>query len=161
VIVDQKAGETGGALQLTVKRGGRAGTRLAGGVQTVTGDTCTGTDTGRGADGCDFSGPDDHAKDLSYFFTACPNQTVKLDASTCADSTQTHYDTLIYVKPLGAAIAACNDDGDTCTARTERPDHADGSILPTASLKGPNLFWLTVDGFAAACGGYQMVTNLR
>jgi len=47
-------------------------------------------------------------------------------------------------------------------ARPDRNDgHPDGSILTGIPAKGPELFWLVVDGFGAACGTYQLDTNLR
>lgn len=157
IAVDQKAGESGGALTLTVKRGGRTGTRLPSGMQTLTGNTCDGKDDSDAPSACDGS---TGAKDLSYYFTACPNQTVKLDASTCADPTMTSFDTVVYVRPLGMAALACNDDGASCAARPDRPDHPDGSIISTQAT-GVDLYWLTVDGYSGACGTYQLVTNLR
>ncbi|MFT3695010.1 MAG: hypothetical protein QM831_17870 [Kofleriaceae bacterium] len=157
IVVDQTAGEMNGALTLTVKRGGRVGAHLNAGMQTLTGNTCDGSDTSSAPDDCDASVG---AKDLSYYFTTCPGQTLKLDASTCADPTMVNFDTVVYLKPLGKPHLACNDDGDGCVARPDRPDHPDGSII-SASTNGTNLYWLTVDGYGAACGNYQIVTNLR
>ncbi|MEO8554604.1 MAG: hypothetical protein ABI678_31725, partial [Kofleriaceae bacterium] len=90
-----------------------------------------------------------------------PGETLHLDATTCADASLTHFDTELYVAPAGGVTLACNDDDDTCGARTERPDKADGSILTGIAEAGPDLFWLTVDGYGGSCGGYQLVTNLR
>ena len=158
IVVDQKAGESHGALTLNVVRGGRAAMRLFSGMQTTTGDTCTGTNATDAPMACDGT---TGAKDLAYFFTSCPGQILKLDATTCADSTQTHFDTVMYVRPAGGAALACNDDNTSCAPRVERPDKADGSILTDVPAMGPNLFLLTVDGYSGACGGYQVVTNLR
>ncbi len=163
IVIDQHAGDTTGALQLNVKRGGRKGQPLQSGVQTMTGDTCTGADSDNvdtTLDGC-VGADDQAAKDLSYFFTVCPNTLVKLDASTCADPSLTHFDTIIYTHAWDKPQVACNDDGSTCAARPERPDHADGSILQSIGEQGPGPFWLVVDGYANACGGYQLVTNLH
>lgn len=162
IVVDQAADETHGALVLAVKRGGRAGAALAGGVHTTTGDTCNGPNASAPAVGC--AGDETNtAKDLAYFFTACPNETMHLDASTCADPTLTHFDTELYVRAAGSTTTlACNDDDEAvCQPRTERPDKADGSVLTNVAAEGPDLFWLTVDGYGGACGGYQLVTNLR
>jgi len=158
IVVDQHVGDTTGALTLHVKRGGRAGPRLQTGVQTTTGDTCAAGNHTNAPNACDGT---TGAKDIAYYFTACPNEILKLDASTCADPTQTHFDTVLYVAPVGGAVIDCNDDDSSCTPRTERPGKADGSILTDAPAMGPNLFWLTVDGYSGACGGYQLVTNLR
>ena len=161
VVVDQKSGETGTALTLHVTRGGRAGTRLGTGVQTYTDDSCAnGTDATDPPMTC-ASGDTNTAKDLAYYFTVCPNTTAHLDATTCADATQTHFDTVMYLAQEGGASLACDDDDSTCAARTERPDKADGSILHSVAVPGPGLFWLTVDGYSGQCGGYQLVTNLQ
>ena len=161
VGVDQKSGETGTALTLHVTRGGRAGTRLGTGVQTYTDDSCAnGTDATDPPMTC-ASGDTNTAKDLAYYFTVCPNTTAHLDATTCADATQTHFDTVMYLAQEGGASLACDDDDSTCAARTERPDKADGSILHSVAVPGPGLFWLTVDGYNGQCGGYQLVTNLQ
>jgi len=110
IVVDQHAGDTSGALQLNVKRGGRKGQPLQSGVQAMTGDTCTGADSDNvdtTLDGC-IGADDQDAKDLSYFFTVCPNTVVKLDASTCADPSLTHYDTIIYTHGWDKPQVACN-----------------------------------------------------
>ena len=160
IVVDQDADETHGALTLNVKRGGRTGNPLAGGTTTYTGDTCSGTNQNTPPQNC-VTGDSNTSSDISYFYTVCPSQTRTLDASTCADATQTHFDTIMYVRPVGTPSLACNDDGATCTARTERPGQADGSILTNVVATGPNLFFLTVDGYGGACGGYQLVTNFH
>lgn len=156
VVVDQNAAATAGALKLTVVRGGRAGSALPAGVQTLTGDTCTGADLTTSM--CSDVG----GKDLGYYFTVCPGVTSHVDATTCGDPTATHFDTVLYVRPAGGANLVCDDDGATCGPRTERPDHADGSILADVATSGPGLFWLVVDGFnTSACGGFQLDTNLH
>jgi hypothetical protein len=161
IVVDQKAGETHGALTLNVIRGGRAAMHLQGGMQTTTNNTCTGTNVTDPPTAC--VGGNMGPKDLAYYFTSCPQQIVKVDASTCGDPTQTHFDTVLYLAPAGGDTLACNDDDDTCVARTERPDKADGSILTDVPAMGPNLFLLTVDAYGddTTCGGYQLVTNLH
>ncbi len=163
IVVDQHAGDTHGALALNVKRGGRRGQPLQGGVQTATGDTCTGADNDSPDTTlaeCQFS-DDQDAKDQSYFFTVCPNATTKVDASTCADPSLTHFDTILYLHGWAKPQVACNDDGSTCAVRPDRPDHADGSILTNVAAAGPGPFWLVVDGFQNACGGYQLTTALH
>lgn len=158
IVVDQKAGESHGALTLNVIRGGRAAMRLGSGMQTNTGDTCNGANVTDAPNACDGT---PGAKDLAYFFTSCPGELRKLDASTCADATQTHFDTVMYMRAAGGPILDCEDDDANCAARTERPDKPDGSILTDVPAMGPNLFLLTVDGYSGACGGYQLVTNLH
>jgi hypothetical protein len=161
IVIDQKADEATSALTFNVERGGRAGTRLATGIQTITGDSCaSGTNTTSAPATC-VTGDDNSAKELAYYFTVCPATTAHLDASTCADATQTHFDTVIYASQTGGASLACQDDDDTCLPRTERPDNADGSILRAVAMTGPGLFWVTVDGYDGQCGGYQLVTNLQ
>ena len=160
IVVDQAADETHGALTLEVARGGRTGLPLAAGVHTTTGDSCTGTNASQPPSACG-GGETNTAKDLAYFFTACPSETLHLDASTCADATLTHFDTELYLRPVGGVTLACNDDNADCAARTERPDKPDGSVLTDVAADGPDLFWLTVDGYSGACGGFQLVTNLR
>ena len=161
VVVDQKADEATTALTLHVKRGGRAGSRLGTGAQTLTGDSCANGTNATAAPGTCVSGDDNTAKDLAYFFTVCPATTMHLDATTCADPTQTHFDTVMYLGQAGGASLACEDDDSTCGPRTERPDKGDGSILRAVATTGPGLFWLTVDGYNGQCGGYQLVTNLQ
>jgi len=161
IVVDQKADEASTALTLTVKRGGRTGSRLGSGIQTNTGDSCANGTNATSAPSTCVSGDDNSSKDLAYYFTVCPSTTAHLDATTCADSTQTHFDTVVYFRQAGGASLACEDDDSTCLPRTERPDQGDGSILQSVAATGPGLFWLTVDGYDGQCGGYQLVTNLQ
>ena len=150
-----------GTFQLHVVPGGRTGTKLPTGIFTQPGDTCTGTNVSEPPKLNDCL-PDQKAKDLAYFFTACPGQTAMLDASTCVDPTSTHFDTVVYVRSAGGTDVACVDDTATCVARPDRSDgQPDGSVLTGVPAKGPGLFWLVVDGFAGACGTYQLDTNLR
>jgi hypothetical protein len=161
IVVDQKADEATTALTLHVKRGGRAGTHLATGTQTNTGDSCANGTNATNAPAACVSGDDNTAKDLAYYFTVCPATTMHLDATTCADPTQTHFDTVMYLGQAGGASLACEDDDNTCGPRTERPDKGDGSILRAVATTGPGLFWVTVDGYDGQCGGYQLVTTLE
>lgn len=152
---------TKGRFQLHVVPGGRTGTRLAPGVSTQTGDTCGATDVSEPMDltACNSG----RAKDLAYFFTVCPGQTARLDASTCSNPAATHFDTQLYVRPVGGMDVVCIDDSDTCAARPDRSDgHPDGSILTNVPAKGALLFWLVVDGFETPdCGGFQLDANLH
>jgi len=162
VIVDQHDGDTTGALVLHVKRAGRNATALPGGTQTITGDSCTGSNATQPGNNC-VMGDSKTAKDVAYFFTACPSTTLHLDASTCVDATATHFDTVVYLRAAGSNQAlACEDDDNSCVARPDRSDgHPDGSILTNVSAAGPNLFLLTVDGYNGACGAFELETNLQ
>ena len=130
-------------------------------MQTNTGDSCANGTNATAAPATCVSNDDNTAKDLAYYFTVCPSTTMHLDATTCADPTQTHFDTVMYFNQQGGASLACEDDDDACGPRTERPDKGDGSILRTVPATGPGLFWVTVDGYDGQCGGYQLVTNLQ
>ncbi|HUJ57778.1 MAG TPA: hypothetical protein VLX92_04785 [Kofleriaceae bacterium] len=161
IIVDQRAGEPTSELALEVAPGGRDGLPLAPGVQTTTGSSCSGRNAAQPSNSC-VSGDSRTAQDVGYFFTACPGQTLALDASTCVDPTVTDYDTVIYLRQQGVAgTLACNDDSATCMPRPDRPDHADGSVITNVAATGPGLFWLTIDGYNGACGPYQLDTDLR
>ena len=162
IVVDQNAGSTQqGALALKVVRGGHVGAPLQGGAHTVTGDTCNGTSVFRGS--CNEDGP----KEYAWFFTVCPASTAHVDASTCTDAANVHFDTVLYVRRTNVATNAtieCNDDSGDCTM--VRPDRTDGkadlSILDNVAVPGPGLFWLVLDGYdGQACGGYQLDYNLH
>ncbi|MEP6866229.1 MAG: hypothetical protein ABJE66_36750 [Deltaproteobacteria bacterium] len=161
IVVDQKAGETSTALTLHVKHGGRTGSRLGTGTQTNTGDSCANGTNATSAPGTCVTNDGNTSKDLAYYFTVCPATTMHLDASTCADPTQTHFDTVVYFAQAGGTSLACEDDDNACGPRIERPDKADGSILRGVGATGPDLFWITVDGYDGQCGGYQLVTTLQ
>ena len=158
IVIDQHATDTTGALTLRVKRGGRDGTLLDPGAHTYTGTSCSGANVTQPS--CTV-GDSKTSEDAAYYFTACPAQTRHVDATTCTDSTMTHYDTVMYLRPLGGGTIACNDDNMNCLPRVERPSKADGSVLSNAAATGPNLFWLTVDGYGGACGGYRLDTTLN
>lgn len=150
-----------GGFQLHIVPGGRTGTRLPSGVSTQTGDTCGSTN---GSEPTDLAACNSgRAKDLAYFFTVCPGQTARLDASTCSNPAATHFDTQLYVRPVGGTDVVCVDDTDTCAARPDRSDgHPDGSILTNVPAKGAGLFWLVVDGYDTSdCGGFQLDANLH
>jgi hypothetical protein len=150
-----------GTFQLHVVPGGRTGMPLPTGVASQKGDTCTGTNMSE-PPALNDCVADQKAKDLAYFFTTCPGQTAHIDASTCVDVANTHYDTMVYLRAADGKNLACVDDTGTCTARPDRDDgQPDGSILTNVPVKGPGLFWLVVDGYGGACGAYQLDTNLR
>jgi hypothetical protein len=152
-----------GALQLHVVPGGRTGMPLPRGVATQFGDTCQGVNTmepPRMLGSC--QGAAQLARDLAYFFNACPDHPAVIDASTCANPARTHYDTELYIRSVAGVDLDCEDDDHTCGARPDRMDgQPDGSILTAVATRTTGLHWLVVDGFAQACGRYQLDTNLR
>ncbi|MGE0399101.1 MAG: hypothetical protein AB7T06_20490 [Kofleriaceae bacterium] len=161
IVVDQNAGSTDDDLTLHVTRSRRTGTPLGDGMQTLTGDTCTSTNSGNPNIPCNDA--DNDAKDVSWYFTSCPGVNRRLDASTCVDVTMVHFDTVLYVHKSGVqADLVCRDDSEPpCTPRPDRPDHVDGTVLTNVNTTGPGLFWLVLDGFGMdACGGYRLDTNL-
>jgi hypothetical protein len=161
VVVDQNAAATTGALTLHVTRSRRTGTLLGNAMQTLTGDSCTSTNASNPNIPCNDA--DNDGKDVSWYFTACPGVNRKLDASTCADVTMVHFDTVLYVHKSGTqADLTCRDDTSTCAFRPDRADMTpDGSVLTDVNTTGPGLFWLILDGYGAGvCGGYRLDTNL-
>jgi hypothetical protein len=161
VIDEADDDDASGALTLHVTRGGRTGTALGGGMQTLTGDSCTSVSTSQPNIAC--NDPEPGAKDVAWYFTACPGVNRNLDASTCVDVTMVHFDTVLYVRKAGVqADLVCRDDSEqSCTARPDRPDHIDGTVLTNVNTTGPGLFWLILDAFGtSSCGGYRLDTNL-
>jgi len=153
IVVDQNPNQPQGAMALKVTAGGHFGDPLAAGPQTVTGDTCMSKDMWKGSCGA-IGGKED-----AYFFTVCPGVTSHLQATTCADPTLTHFDTVLYLRKGGTmqgGFGTCSDDASACSPRPDRPDHADGSILNGTPAAGPGLFFVVVDGYdSAACGVYS------
>jgi hypothetical protein len=150
IVVDQRDGaQTGGALKLRVMKGNRNGKPLARGAQTSTGDTCTATNASEpNSQNC--QGVDPGGKDHAYFFTACPGETLRLDADTCPEP---GWDTVLYVRRVTGEQLVCNDDDDTCGL---------GSRLTGSTLSGSSLYFLFIDGFDdVECGMYSLDTNLR
>jgi hypothetical protein len=150
VVVDQQsAGEATGSLTLHVVREARDGEPLAGGIQMLTGDTCSSKNVDDPVDvNCDS--PGSGGKDLAYFFTACPGQSQLLDATTCVG---TSWDTVLYVRRgnQNQTQIGCNDD--TCNF---------GSTLTNVSITNSTFFWLILDGFDPnECGQFNLQTNLR
>ncbi len=157
VVVDKNAAATRGNLVLNIVKGGRAGLPL---TSSVTGNTCDATSVWDPTGGCPPDNNVTGGKDIGYFFTACPNETRLVDATTCS-ATNT-FDTVLYVRKTDQPDVACNDDSATCTARPDRPDHADGSVVTSAPIVGPGLAWVVVDGFdLGACGPYTMTSTLH
>jgi hypothetical protein len=157
IVVDQNLAAMQGALRLEVKPGGHFGQALMAGPRTITGDTCGSTDQWRPP--CAGTGGKEHA----WFYTACPGATAMVDASTCSDVANTHFDTALYIRRAGQSTPlVCVDDTSSCAARPERLDHPDGAILTGEDAMGPGLFFLILDGYdTGACGGYSMTVNLH
>lgn len=150
IVIDQKtSAETNGTVVLRVIRGGRDAMPLAAGLQSINGgDTCMATNTIDPLDAnCD--GPGRDGKDHAYFFTTCPNQTLKLDADICPEP---NWDPVLHVRRQSDnAQIGCNDD--TCGW---------GPRITNVNITGGLLYYLFVDGFDASyCGTYQLHTNLR
>jgi hypothetical protein len=149
VIVDQVSGnETNGNVSLRVIAGARDGIPLPAGMQTLTGDTSGSTNIWDPVDvNCD--GPGSDGRDLAYFFTLCPQQTLLLDAETCNTAA---FDTVLYIRNGNTQQIACNDDA--CGNLHSR--------LTNASISNGNFFWLVIDGFDPTFfGTYTLRTNLR
>jgi hypothetical protein len=156
IVVDQNIDATRGALVLNVIRGRRDGAPLA---NTVSGNTCDATSVWKPTPGC-YDGDDANAKDLGFFFLICPDTSKRVDARTCSSTTSYDYDTVLYVRKPDAADLDCNDDDEVCPVRTNRTDgHADGSVVG-ASVDGPGIAWLVVDGFnTGACGNFTVTST--
>jgi hypothetical protein len=149
VVIDQdSASETSGNVMLRVIAGSRDGAPLAAGMQMLTGDTSGSSNVMDPVDvNCDS--PGSGGKDLAYFFTLCPAQSLLLDAETCTGTT---WDTALYVRNGNTNQIGCNDDA--CGNLQSR--------ITNVSITGGVFFWLIVDGFdATESGAYTVKTNLR
>ena len=92
--------------------------------------------------------PGSGGKDLAYFFTTCPAQSLLLDADICPEPA---WDPVLYVKRVNGNQIGCNDD--TCGF---------GPRLTNVTISSSTLYWLYVDGFDNShCGPYSLDTNLR
>jgi hypothetical protein len=148
VVVDQLDGSgTTGQLHLHVEGAAWSGSEIHIGPHTLSASTAAfGSDT---TSTCGGAGPD-----RGYYATACPGETLHLDASTC--STSTTYNTVIYVLGVDQAELACNDNDATCSVNLS------ASTLSGVALTGAHLFWLIVDGPTAAdSGAYSLTTTLQ
>lgn len=152
VVIDQNSAATTGGLTLHVVPGGLIGTPLGGGMQTNTGDTCASANSSQPTFDCD--GGNSIAKDIAYYFKVCPNQTLQLDATTCAAPTM--FDTVLYVHLVGVTDDLACDDDSTCVSSNV------SSTLSGVPISGPGLVWLVVDGFGDTdCGPYTLLTTLN
>lgn len=147
IVVDADTATTAGLLKLRVVPGKRDGVALPSGQRTLTGNTCGSTNLEDPIDqNCDAPGTG--GKDLAYFFTTCPGETRRLDASICPEPS---WDPVLYVKRVNGNQIGCNDD--TCGF---------GPTIANVNVGNSTLYWLYVDGFdPTECGAYSLVTNLR
>jgi hypothetical protein len=148
VVVEAGAPDAGpGDAMLRVIRGGRDGEPLQQGSRTYTGETCTARNvTEPVVAACDAPGT--LGRDRAYFTTTCPGEAALLDADTCPAPA---WDPVLYVRSVGGAQLACNDD--SCTT---------GARLVGARLAGGPLYFLVIDGFdERECGAYSLDVSLR
>ena len=145
LVIDQfSSTATAGAAKLTFKRGGRPGLALP-----STSGTVTGTTTGKAnlsIAGCETNSAQ---PDVGYFFLTCPNKSYSVTASTCTGSA---FDTVLYLR-AGAATTtdvACSDDEPACGTYNSK--------FSGATVAGPNLDWLIVDGFGQTGNGNYSIT---
>jgi hypothetical protein len=149
IVIDQASdAETSGNVMLRAIAGTRDGMPLPSGMQMLTGNTSGSTNIWDPVDvNCDSPGTG--GKDLAYFFTLCPAQTLLLDAETCTGAT---WDTVLYVRNGSTNQIGCNDDacGDLQSRITNVP------------IQNGVFFWLVIDGFDSShSGAYTLKTNLR
>jgi hypothetical protein len=141
LVVDQfDAATTAGSTSLTFKRGGRSGIALP-----ATSGSVSGTTTGKSnysLAGCETNSAQ---PDVGYFFLSCPNRTYSVAASTCSG---TAFDSVLYLRSGAATTGdvACSDDVSGCGNNLQ-------SYFTGATVGGPNLNWLIVDGFGTAGNG--------
>jgi hypothetical protein len=151
IVIDQKSeADPNGMMMLRVIKGGRNAMPLAAGTQSINGgDTCMSTNSIEPVDNAMCDGPGSGGKDHAYFFTTCPNQTLKLDADICPEPS---WDPVLHVRRQSDNMQiGCNDD--SCGA---------GPRITNVNITGGLLYYLFVDGFDPTfCGTYQLHTNLR
>jgi hypothetical protein len=140
IIVDQYSSTvTTGATTLILRRGGRPGVALTGASGTATGTT-TGK-TNLSTAGCEVN---TGQPDVGHFFVTCSGSHT-VSANTCSG---TAYDSVIYLR-TGAATTgdvACSDDQSGCGTGLQ-------SRITNATVTGPNLHWVIVDGFGTSGNG--------
>jgi hypothetical protein len=141
VVAQKSSAETTGALTLHVERGHRSGQGIDLGTP-VTGDTTGAKDQSTGVAGPTCS--DAAAPDTGYHFTICPATTNTGTASTCNATTAFASET--YILGPDQAQLACG----ACDATS------------TATVSGPHMYWIVVDGAAAAAvGAYELDTTIQ
>ncbi|HEY5927104.1 MAG TPA: hypothetical protein VIV11_35695 [Kofleriaceae bacterium] len=150
LIVDQYNATTAtGSVSLKFRRGGRTGIAIA-----AANGNQSGTTTGKNNQsiaGCEANSAQ---PDVGYFFLSCPNRTYTVGANTC---TGTAFDSIVYLR-TGAATTgdvACSDDVSLCGNSLQ-------SNFTGATVSGPNLHWLIVDGFGmTGNGSYTLSYTLQ
>lgn len=145
LVVDQfDAATSAGAASLVFRRGGRDGTVLPAASGTVTGTTTGKTDLS--VAGCEANS---HQPDVAYAFASCPG-TQLVSANTC---TGTAFDAILSLRTGTASgtDVACSDDVSGCGNGLQ-------PRIVNASVAGPNLQWLIVDGFGTSGNGTYSVT---
>jgi hypothetical protein len=152
IVIDQASSAvTNGALTMSFVRGGRTGTSVALGSQTLSGTTVGQPNVTNAS--CNTS----TAGDTAYWFTVCP-ETRTSNANTCSTLPNPGWDSMLYFRKGNAASPAldvCDDDG--CTTMSTSSLY---SRLPDTSLVGPGLFWLIVDGYSTSTGAYTLQVTL-
>ena len=145
VVVDQYSSTTtAGALVFNVKRGGRTGSQLSGS------GSVAGTTTGKTHLSVASCEANTLQPDVSYYFLSCPSVTTTVSANTCSG---TAFDAVVYVKAgvATAADVACSDDVSGCGNGLQPK-------ITGATVGGPNLNWIIVDGFGQSGNGAYTLT---
>lgn len=141
LVVDQYgATTTAGSVSLSFKRGGRSGVALP-----AMSGNISGTTTGKNnytIAGCEANSAQ---PDVGHFFLTCPNRTYSVAASTCSG---TAFDSILYLRTGSASTGdvACSDDVSGCGNNLQ-------AYFTGATVGGPNLNWLIVDGFGQTGNG--------
>jgi hypothetical protein len=147
MVIDQfSSNTTGGSLVMTFKRGGRPGVPLMTATGTLNGTTGGKTNLSQASCQSNTNQPD-----VGHFFLSCPNATYSVNASTC---TGTAFDSVIYVRSghAGSGDQACSDDVSGCGSSNLQ------SRITGATVTGPNLHWIIVDGYGTSGSGSYTLT---
>ena len=147
LVIDQASSAvTTGTLTMSFVRGGRTGTAVALGASTQTGTTVGAPNLSGGTCNATMTG------EVAYWFTVCP-ETRMSSANTC--TTTPVWDSMLYFR-RGSGIGTGPDvvcDDDACGASLL-------SRITNASLVGPHLFWIIVDGYDTSSGAYTLQLTL-
>ena len=123
IVVDQKADETGDRAD-PVRRARRPH-RLAPaarGMQTDTGDSCANGTNATSAPSTLCLRRRQQREGPRVLLHACARARPRTSTRRRArDSTQTHFDTVVYFREQGGASLACEDDDNTCAPRDRAP----------------------------------------
>ncbi len=146
LVADQfSSNTTGGSLVLTFKRGGRPGIPLPNATGTVNGTTSGKSNLSLASCQSNTNQPD-----VGHFFLSCPNATYTVDASTCTNTT---FDSVLSIRSGAGTTGdlACSDDVSGCGDNFQ-------SRITGATVTGPNLHWIIVDGFGSSGSGSYTLT---